>query len=206
MVLSSQSAFGATLTNGDFSNGLTNWATTLTPDGETNFQGIENFETVDGTRSDAAAFQPGSTVFNFFDPVFGGVVLSQTFTPGISGRFELSIDYASFNPTFIGSNRDAGAISLLLDDQIIDSVSLGDIDSRETIRGSLSGEADLVRGMESVFAVSMIRGARSSNSSPIIHIDNASIKPAVVPLPATLGFLVFGLVSLVGLRFSRRSV
>lgn len=190
MFLGAASVSAATLNNGDFETGnLSGWTVTATSGGGTQFRDVFAFDTTGAGASNSAEFRVGQTT----DPTApGGIILSQEFTVSEAGLYDFSADVAA-NARF-GPNASGGIFRLIIDGVLLDAIDFGAIADDATERGSLAGSLSLGLGV-TTFAIEILRPFSFGSVTPLQYVDNASIEGplSVVPLPATLPFLLVGL-------------
>ena len=191
--LSAPSAVAATLTNGDFENGLTGWTVENTQGGRTVVERTSLFD-VDGDNdaTQAAEFNVGRTTARR-----GGATISQDFTVGVAGMFEFAVDVAAID---INGNADGGTFRLIVDGQVLDTFATGRVGSNVVEADTLFGTLDLGPGTYT-FTVEITR-RYTTVDNPVLprqYVDSASI--TAVPLPASAALL---LAALGGLGVMRR--
>jgi hypothetical protein len=206
------------IVNGGFQTGdFTGWTTFRTPNGliGAGSEGLPAVVSVDATGSGAslaAEFDVGQIIFQGFGNTDqeGGGIFQDIATS--AGNLTLYADIASFDncQNVCDGNEDAGTYSLLLDGNLLASLSLGDIGTPQALRGFLNGSAFVSAGSHEV-RIEITRTYQGPvgiiNSVPILteNIDNLSAVLSPSPEPGSMMLLIIGLGGLVVRQLHRRA-
>lgn len=172
----------AGIVNGDFeTNSLAPWTTFATANGTTNSPSVTSFDTTGSGASLAATFQVGELSFTGLQE--GGGIF-QTFAGG-AGDYTVSVDVAAFNPNILSFNAEGGVFSLLFNSSVIDTFTMGGINSNQTIRHTLTGTvAGVAAGTQEV-RILITRPYITDSTTPIQYVDNVTVGFVPATLPTT---------------------
>jgi hypothetical protein len=201
----------AALINGAFETGnLAGWTIFTTPNGyvgDAPLPAVSAFD-VDGdsVASNSLTLSVGYAVAPCSFPGSGcprpteggGVQQSLTLQPG---HYSFFADIATRNQATLGFNQDAGTFSLLLDGVVLDTISLGEINSGSTLRNNLGFEGYLAGGVYD-FRVLVTRQFAQADTL-FQYVDN--VRVISVPEPASAILLLAAFCSLLATSgFGRR--
>jgi hypothetical protein len=185
-----------TLTNADFSAGLTGWTTFVTANGSLGpapLPSTQSFD-VDGDSvpTPAAWFQVGEQVFTGLQE--GGGIF-QSFTTG-AGTLTMNADIAVF--TQGPSNASGGIFTMLLDNVAVAVFDSGNTTSGQTERSSLNAVVAVGAGSHEIrFLMTRPFIHGTLGETPFQYIDDVALDlngvQTPIPEPATLSLFGAGL-------------
>lgn len=185
------------INNGDFSQGLTGWTVTTTPNGVAN-AAPASFDVAGSGSQTAARFNVGVVNFDFGVPAAGGGVVQSFVSAGGQGVFSASI--AAQGQQF--TNLDGGTFSVWLNGVQKGSFATGQIGAGATVRSTLLFSDTLLTGSNSL-EIRIVRPFISSVNSPFQYVTNVSMLGAV-PEATTWAMMILGF-GIVGVSMRRRN-
>jgi hypothetical protein len=196
--LTSPTSHANIISNGDFSDGFTDWTIFETEKGDVWNPIVSSFDTNgDGSPSDSAEMSTGASRSYGYGIQGGGI--SQLFTSN-AGMHSFSVDTAVFTPFAPGTTFVmplVGVHNLLVDGILIDYFDFGGQQANTTFKANLSGLVDLSAGVHELQILMTRRDYTSGTYNLRRFLDNVVVDEQVsVPEPGTLAIFVLGLLCL----------
>lgn len=187
------------LLNGDFASGnLNGWTSYLSTNGTIGTPVAASADVLgNGASNPAARLNVGQATEG--DTASGGG-LSQTFTLGAAGQFQVHADIMSAGNT-VFDNADGGLFSLIIDGTAVASHSFGEIAVGTPERATLSGLLTLTAGAHTI-RLEALRNYLTSENTPFQYFDNVSV--VAVPEASTHMLMLLGLGLVGGAQAWRR--
>lgn len=182
----------AGLINFDFESNLDGWDNFNTINGTLGDTGVKLFDTNNnGNMSNAFYLTPGKVDYNASQNGGGGITQNIS---SLSGWFTFSADIASYENdwynTSSGGNASGGLVQMFINNILLDSYDFGHIDHQDSEYGKLSSKVLLSSGVHELKFLITRPYERASNT-PQVYIDNIAMTS--VPEPSTIIILLLGL-------------
>ena len=199
----------AAVINGDFQTGsLSNWTTFTTVNGSLGAGRpvVSTFDVAGGGLSSSAAelsvgYATAPCAYPGYDCPLptegGGIKQDVSFTGGLTS---LQADFAVANdPSLYGGfNRDGGTFALLLDGQLLDHFSVGQIAAGTVQRGHLASNSFVSAGMHTLEI--LLTRQYAAESSLHQYVDNVSASAVPEPTSASLSILGLGMLAMLAFK------